>query len=200
MLLNNNLFKMNWFPDYKFILASKSPRRQQLLEGIGIKFNIRYFDGPEDYPTELTIYEIPVYLAENKARPFEGILNSDELVIAADTIVSIDDEILTKPADIKDGIRNLKKLSGRKHKVITGICLKSSKKQKSFYSVTEVTFKVLTEQEIEFYLNNFLPYDKAGAYGIQEWIGYIGITEINGSFFNVMGLPVQELYEEIQKF
>ena len=191
---------MNWFPDYNYILASKSPRRQQLLKEMGINFTIQNFEVSEDYPPELNIYEIPVYLAENKAKPFDGNLSENDLVISADTIVVLDNEVLVKPSDKEDAIRILKKLSGKKHKVITGICLKSMQKQKFFFSETDVYFKALTDEEIDYYLFNFKPYDKAGAYGIQEWIGYIGVSAIDGSFFNVMGLPVQKLYEEIQKF
>ncbi len=191
---------MDWQKNYSIILASKSPRRQKLLKDIGFDFVIKTFDVDEQFPDFLTTTEIPVWLAEKKAFPFEGILKENELVIAADTIVHLDGEVLGKPENEEHAFHILKKLSNRKHQVVTGVCLKRKLVQKSFFSVTDVVFKELTEEEINYYIKKFHPFDKAGAYGIQEWIGFIGIQRINGCFFNVMGLPIQRLYEEIQKF
>jgi septum formation protein len=191
---------MNWLPDYNFILASKSPRRRELLQSLGIRFQVKITEVDEIYPEEMIIMEVPVYLAELKARPFLPELSGNDLLITADTIVSLNGEVIGKPTDLEDAKKMLEKLSGCEHQVITGICLSSTTKQKSFHSITNVQFKVLSKQEIEYYVTAFRPLDKAGAYGIQEWIGYIGISHIEGSFYNVMGLPVQKLYEEIIQF
>jgi septum formation protein len=191
---------MIWFPKYNYILASKSPRRQQLLHGLGIEFQVRIKDVDEIFPAGLGPVEIPVYLAELKARAFLSELNPDDLLITADTIVFLEGEVIGKPEDLKDAEKFLRMLSGKEHQVISGVCLSSPGKQTSFYAVTNVRFKELAENEISFYLHTCKPYDKAGAYGIQEWIGYIGISHIEGSFHNVMGLPVQKLYEEIIRF
>jgi septum formation protein len=191
---------MDWIKKYHIILASKSPRRQQLLKELGIEFSIKTIDVEEDYPVGLSMEEIPVYLAELKAKSFEGILLKNDLVITADTIVWLNGKALGKPENKKQAVEMLKLLSNREHQVVTGVCLKSSQKQKSFFSVSNVTFKALTLKEINYYIDHYKPYDKAGAYGIQEWIGYIGITHIEGSFFNVMGLPIQTLYHELQNF
>ncbi len=182
------------------ILASKSPRRQQLLKELGIQFTVKSFDVEETYPGNLSKTEIPVFLAELKAKPFLVALKENELVISADTIVCLENEVLGKPADVDEATEILQKLSGKKHEVITGVSLLSKHKKTSFYAITDVYFKELTPDEINFYIENYQPFDKAGAYGIQEWIGYIGINHIEGSFYNVMGLPVQRLYEEVQKF
>jgi septum formation protein len=144
--------------------------------------------------------EVPVYLAELKASAFLPQLKSNQLVITADTIVWLEGRVMNKPADYQDGFRMLKALSGKKHQVITGVCLLSTEKKISFFASTDVWFKSLSDPEIQYYLENFKPYDKAGAYGIQEWIGYIGINRIEGSFHNVMGLPVQSLYEQLKAF
>lgn len=185
---------------YEIILASKSPRRKQLLSDLGLKFNVQSMDIPEIFPEGLTMTEVPVYLAELKASAFLAQLKANQLVITADTIVWLNGKVLNKPADYADGFRMLKDLSGNKHQVITGVCLQSTEKKISFYASTDVWFKQLTDDEIHYYLENSPPYDKAGAYGIQEWIGYIGIQRIEGSFFNVMGLPVQSLYEHLKVF
>lgn len=185
---------------YEIILASKSPRRRQLLNDLGLKFSVGSMDVPEEFPEGLGMTEIPVYLAELKAEAFRPELRENQLVITADTIVWLDGKVLGKPSDYDDGYRMLKGLSGKKHEVITGVCLLSSKKKISFFALTDVWFKSLTEEEIHYYLENFRPYDKAGAYGIQEWIGYVAINRIEGSFFNVMGLPVQSLYEHLKGF
>ncbi len=185
---------------FELILASKSPRRQQLLADLGLKFTVQSMDVPEVFPEGLGMNEVPVYLAELKAEAFRPILKNNQLVITADTIVWLDGEVLNKPADFADGFRMLKNLSGKKHQVITGVCLLSTEKKVSFYALTDVWFKELSDEEITYYLETYRPYDKAGAYGIQEWIGYIGIYHIEGSFFNVMGLPVQSLYEHLKTF
>lgn len=185
---------------YEIILASKSPRRQQLLSDLGIRFRVQSMDVPEVFPEELSMTEVPVYLAELKASAFLPHLKPGQLVITADTIVWLDGKVLNKPADYADGFRMLKDLSGKKHQVLTGVCLLSAEKKISFYALTDVWFKQLSDDEIRYYLETYRPYDKAGAYGIQEWIGYIGIHRIEGSFFNVMGLPVQNLYEHLKAF
>jgi septum formation protein len=148
----------------------------------------------------LTKEEIPVYLAELKAQPFKHDLGENDLLITADTVVCLEEHILGKPSSFGEAVEMLHKLSGKQHQVITGVCLSSQEKTKSFYALTNVDFKQLTTDEIEYYIHTFRPYDKAGAYGIQEWIGSIGISSIKGSFYNVMGLPVQKLYENIQNF
>ena len=186
--------------NYEIILASKSPRRQQLLTDLGIKFRVQPMDIPEIFPEGLGMTEVPVYLAELKAEAFRPFLEKHQLIITADTIVWLDGEVLNKPADYADGFRMLRNLSGKKHQVVTGVCLLSPEKKVSFYASTDVWFKELSDEEIHHYLEHYKPYDKAGAYGIQEWIGYIGIYHIEGSFFNVMGLPVQSLYEHLKAF
>jgi len=185
---------------YEIILASKSPRRRQLLSDLGLKFSVQSMDIPEEFPENLGKTEVPVYLAELKAEAFRPLLKNNQLVITADTIVWLDGNVLNKPTDYNDAFRMLKNLSGKKHQVITGVCLLSTEKKVSFYALTDVWFKPLSDEEIHFYLEHFQPYDKAGAYGIQEWIGHIGIYRIEGSFFNVMGLPVQSVYEHLKEF
>lgn len=191
---------MNWFPDYNYILASKSPRRQQLLRSLGIKFRVVIKEVDEIFPPELSSEEIPVFLAKLKATPILPDLNENDLLITADTIVWHNGHVLGKPKDKKEASQMLHDLSGHEHQVISGVCLSSFKKQISFFATSNVQFKILSDQEINHYISECKPFDKAGAYGIQEWIGYIGITHIEGSFYNVMGLPIQKLYEEIQKF
>lgn len=191
---------MEWFPQYNFILASKSPRRQELLHSLGLRFEVRLKETEENFPVTLTKEQIPVYLARLKAVPFTDELKENDLLITADTIVWIDGKVLGKPENSEEARQMLLSLSGREHQVISGVCLTSRKKQKSFYAISNVQFKPLNDSEIEYYISEFKPFDKAGAYGIQEWIGAIGITHIEGSFYNVMGLPVQRLYEEIRNF
>ena len=191
---------MNWLPDYNYILASKSPRRQELLRELGINFSVEIHDVDESFPNNLYREEIPVFLAEQKAKPFFGKLAKNDLLITADTIVWLNGEVFNKPANKPEAIEILQKLSDNEHQVISGVCLTSTHKQKSFFSISNVRFKKLSPGEINFYIDEYKPYDKAGAYGIQEWIGYIGITHIEGSFFNVMGLPIQQLYSEIIQF
>jgi septum formation protein len=194
------LSEMNWLPKYNFILASKSPRRQELLQSLGIKFKVLVGDGDEKYPDNLGKEEIPVFLAEQKAKYFLKDIKENDLLITADTIVWFNGQVLGKPKDKYEAIATLQLLSGNEHQVISGVCLASANKQKSFFSISNVTFKNLSLPEIEYYISEYKPFDKAGSYGIQEWIGYIGITHIEGSFYNVMGLPIQQLYSEIQKF
>ncbi len=185
---------------YNIILSSKSPRRQGLLKELGWKFTIKVKDVEEVYPDHLIREEVPLFLSELKAAAFTEELSEKDLLITADTVVYIDDRIIGKPIDYEDAVKILKLLSGKKHEVITGICLKSKSKQKCFHVVTDVFFKVLSDHEIQYYIEQYKPFDKAGAYGIQEWIGLIGIEKINGSYFNVMGLPVKELYDEVMAF
>lgn len=188
---------MNWLPNYNYILASKSPRRQELLHLMGIEFSVKVKEVEEKFPEGLSKYEIPEFLARLKSSPFLPELQKNDLLITADTIVYLDGEVLGKPGNPKEAENMLQKLSGKEHQVISGVCLTSCSKQTSFHAETNVQFKQLTEEEIQFYIKTYKPFDKAGAYGIQEWIGFIGITHIEGSFYNVMGLPVQQLYEEI---
>ena len=186
--------------DYKIILASKSPRRKELLAGLDLPFEVIIHEVDEIFPDELPMDEIPVYLAKLKAEPFYNELRSDSLIITADTIVWLDGVVLGKPNDYEHAATMLHQLSGKKHVVVTGVCLTTKDKQVTFSASTDVYFKDLTESEIDYYLKNYHPYDKAGSYGVQEWIGYIAIEKIEGSYFNVMGLPVQRLYEELTKF
>jgi septum formation protein len=182
----------------KLILASNSPRRKQLLGGLGIPFEVRVLQGiDESYPETVPTDKIAEFIATNKAKAYE--VAADEILITADTVVIVDGEILGKPADAVDARQMLRKLSGKSHHVITGVSLKSYDKQKTFSVDTEVTFKTLSESEIDYYVTRYKPFDKAGAYGIQEWIGYIGVTSLRGSYFNVVGFPVQRIYDELCK-
>jgi septum formation protein len=182
---------------YRFILASKSPRRQQLLRELGIPFELITKEVDESFPAHLQEGEIPLYLCRKKADAFDGELTPETLVITADTVVWINNHVLNKPESRDEAINMLRELSGSRHEVYTAVCIKSSVKQESFAARTDVWFKPLTQGEIEYYVDNYKPYDKAGAYGAQEWIGYIGMERIDGSYFNVMGLPVKELYEKL---
>ena len=185
----------------KIILASNSPRRRELLAGLDISFEVKVIPGiDESYPEDLPAVEVPQYISKAKADAYLGMIDNDTMVITADTVVVLDDEILGKPADDDDARRILHKLSGKTHQVITGVCLTSLDKQRVFAVTTGVTFKQFTEQEIDYYVSHYHPLDKAGAYGIQECIGHIGVTALNGSYFNVMGLPVQRIYMEMQDF
>ena len=191
---------LNNLEDYQLILASQSPRRHQMLKELGLDFKIQTKDVEEVYPDHLKGEEIPVYLAKLKAEAFVLDLNEKELVITADTIVCVDDMVLGKPKDRDEAVSMLKLLSGRSHQVISGVCLKSKEKEASFSTTTHVHFKELSLEEIDYYIDNYKPFDKAGAYGIQEWIGFVGIDGIEGSYFNVVGLPIQRLYQELNKF
>lgn len=161
---------------YKVILASNSPRRKELLSGLGLEYEVKVMPGiDETYPDTLPTEEVPVYIAREKAEAYRKSIAEDELIITADTVVCIDGEVLGKPADAAEAHDMLRKLAGRTHLVITGVCLTTSQFQKSFASVTEVTFDKLTDDEISFYVDKYRPFDKAGAYGVQEWIGYVGV-------------------------
>jgi septum formation protein len=185
---------------YHIVLASQSPRRRHLLKELGLKFESVSLEMDEVYPGSLKREEIALYLAEAKARAYPGeLMTGNTLLITADTIVWLDGENIGKPTGFDHAVELLTRLSGRKHEVITGVCLKTIRETRSFYSCSEVCFRDLSQEEIRYYVAHFKPYDKAGAYGVQEWIGYIGITRIDGSFYNVMGLPVQHLYEELKK-
>ena len=184
---------------YKIILASQSPRRQQLLKELGLEFSVQPLDVDETLPAHLKHKEIAIYLSELKAKAFDFSGSENCLVITADTIVWLDEEVLPKPGNYKEAFEILSKLSGREHEVITGVTLRTSEKLESFCSITKVYFKDLSEAEIDFYIRECKPYDKAGAYGVQEWIGFIGIDRIEGSYFNVVGLPVKELYDALEK-
>lgn len=188
------------FDHYEIILASQSPRRQQLLKDMGFKFKVIVTDVDEIYPQEMPVSEIPVYLAEIKANAIANEIKENTLIIAADTIVTIGNKVLGKPRDEADAFDILQQISGRMHKVITGVCLKTSLKQKSFFAESNVYFRHLSDEELNYYITNYKPFDKAGAYGVQEWIGYVGIEHIEGSYFNVMGLPTQMLYKELINF
>ena len=185
---------------YNIILGSASPRRKELLSDIGIKFSIQTTDTEEEYPSTLKEEKIAEFLAQQKSKFLSENQKINDLLITADTIVSYKDEDLNKPQDKKQAFNTLKKLSGNTHKVITGVCIKSIKKEVIFSVTTMVTFKKLSYKEIEYYINNFNPFDKAGAYGIQDWIGQIGIQRIDGSYSNVVGLPTKELYEQLELF
>jgi len=189
--------------DKDIILASRSPRRKELLSSLGITFRVVEPAVCEDYPPNLKREEIALYLAARKAESViqkESKKDEDFVIIASDTIVCLGDMILNKPASRQEAISMLQKLSGKKHQVITAVCIEGNAHSHSFYSETNVYFTKLQDDEIEYYVDNFKPYDKAGSYGIQEWIGFIGIEKIEGSYFNVMGLPVQKLYTELKNF
>ncbi len=183
--------------NFHIILASNSPRRKELLKGLDIPFTIKVKSGvPEAYPSTLPVNEVSQYIAKEKATAYQ--VEPNELLLTADTVVILGSHVMGKPHNAAEAKRMLRGLSGKTHQVITGVCLTTTQKQKSFSVVTNVTFKTLTDEEINYYVSIYKPYDKAGAYGIQEWIGYIGVTKLEGSYFNVMGLPVQRIYEELQ--
>ena len=186
--------------NYRIFLASNSPRRKELLSGLGIPFEVRVNgDIDESYPSDLPLEAIPLHISRKKAAAYLQTMSADELIITADTVVVASGEILGKPADASDAHRMLRLLSGTTHQVITGVCLTTTDHQVAFSVTTDVTFKDLSDEEIHYYIDHYRPYDKAGAYGIQEWIGYIGVTGLHGSYFNVMGLPIQRIYEELRK-
>lgn len=191
---------------YNIILASGSPRRKQLLEGLGIKFQQRVADNiDESYPADLPAEEVAQFISHKKAEAYLPELSGQDLLITADTIVVVPDGrgksvILGKPRDAAEAVDMLRQLSGKTHQVITGCCLATLERQRHFSVVTDVTFKPLSDNEIIYYVDNYHPFDKAGAYGIQEWIGYIGVTALHGSYFNVMGFPIQRIYTELQDF
>ena len=188
-MLRNKLKK------YTLILASGSPRRQQFFKDLDLDFEIRLKEIEEIYPPELKAHEITNYLAELKASAFEGELNPNEILITSDTIVWHNDKALGKPKDEQDAFEILKSLSNATHEVITSVCFKTNKKVEILYEITKVTFNELSEESIRYYLENYKPYDKAGSYGIQEWIGFVGVSKIEGSYANVMGMPTDKVYE-----
>ncbi len=182
------------------ILASNSPRRRELLSGLGLTYEVRTMPGiDESYPDTLQGEQIPIYISSKKAEAYLHTLKADELLITADTIVWLEGRVLGKPADESEARQMLRALSGRTHQVITGVTLATTAFQKSFASVSQVTFANLTDEEIDYYVTRYRPLDKAGSYGVQEWIGFIGVEHIEGSYFNVMGLPVQRLYRELKE-
>lgn len=184
---------------YQIVLASNSPRRQELLKGLDIPFTVRVKeDISEDYPHDLPVDQIPLFIAKKKAAAYD--IGDNELLITADTVVVLDREVMGKPHNASDAKRMLRALSGYTHQVVTGVCLTTRQRQRAFTTVTDVTFKELSDDEIDYYVTHYHPFDKAGAYGVQEWIGYIGVTKLQGSYFNVMGLPVQRIYQELKRF
>lgn len=186
---------------YHILLASNSPRRRELLGGLGVEYEVVSLpEIDESYPPTLQGVEIPTYIAARKAEAYSQWMKDDTLLITADTIVWLDGKVYGKPADAQDACKMLRELSGKTHTVITGMALTTRDKQRTFAVESYVTFAQLDEAEIEYYVSKYKPFDKAGAYGIQEWIGYIGVTALEGSYFNVMGLPVQRLYQELKQW
>ena len=187
--------------DYKIILASNSPRRKELLSGLDIDYETRVIpDVDESYPNSLQIEDVAVYLAEKKASAYQPELKDKELLITADTVVLLENKILGKPANEEESATMLRVLSSKTHKVITAVCLTSTEKQVSFSDTSLVTFGKLIDAEIDYYVSKYKPFDKAGAYGVQEWIGYMAVERIEGSYYNVMGLPVFKVYKELKEF
>lgn len=186
---------------YNIILASNSPRRKELLSGLDLHYKVKTLpDVDESYPENLKGKEIPIYIAKEKANAYLSYIKDDTLLITADTIVLLDGQVYGKPVDLEDAKRMLHKLSGKTHQVITGVCITTKQKQHTFGVTSEVRFAKLEDSEIDYYVDKYKPTDKAGAYGIQEWIGYVAVEYISGSYFNIMGLPVQRLYQELKKF
>jgi septum formation protein len=183
----------------KIILASQSPRRKQLLEWAEIDFEVEVSAADESYPGNLPVEEIPVFIARNKAKAIHQKRNDDSIILAADTIVVLNDEVINKPGNRAHAIKILRSLSGKQHQVITGVVILKNNKEISFADVTLVTFHQLSDEQIIFYVDEYKPYDKAGAYAIQEWIGVAGIQSINGDFYNVMGLPISRVLQELNK-
>ena len=184
---------------YHIILASNSPRRRELLAGLDIEYEVKVLPGiDESYPDTLAAEDIPQYISREKAAAYEAVLQPDDLVITADTIVWTEGRVLGKPKDEEEAKAMLRQLAGRTHQVITGVTLLTKAMKRTFAVTSEVTFDALTEEEISYYVERYRPLDKAGAYGIQEWIGYVGVSALHGSYFNVMGLPVQRLYKELK--
>ena len=185
---------------YNVILASNSPRRRELLADLGINFEVRTIKGiDESYPDDVPVLEIAEYISRKKALAYQADMGNDELIITADTVVILGDEVLGKPTDSDDACRMLRELSGKTHKVVTGVTIVTANDTRSFSAVSDVEFATLSDDDIKYYVNNYQPLDKAGAYGIQEWIGCMGVRHINGSFYNVMGLPLHRLYSELER-
>ena len=186
---------------YHIILASNSPRRKELLSGLDIKYEIKTLpDVDESYPGNLQGEDIAIYIAREKANAYAAYMQDDTLLIAADTIVLLEGRVYGKPVDAEDAMQMLRDLSGKTHEVITGVCISTKAKQKTFSVSSQVRFAQLEEDEINYYVSKYKPLDKAGAYGIQEWIGYVAVEYISGSYFNIMGLPIQRLYHELKNF
>lgn len=186
---------------YNIILASKSPRRQELLKGINMDFSVLTKDVDESYSKNISVFDVAPFLSLKKAKAFdEDELPENYLVIAADTVVVVNDRILGKPVDADDARNMLRLISGKKHFVITGVTIRTAERIKTFSDTSKVSFDVLDMDEIEYYINEYRPFDKAGSYGIQEWIGYIGVNNVEGSYFNVMGLPTHKLYQMLKSF
>ena len=184
---------------YKIILASNSPRRKELLGGLGIDFEVRTLQGiDESYPSTLKGEDIPMHISAKKAEAYRATMADNEMIITADTIVYDNEEVLGKPRDREDAVRMLRQLSGHAHEVITGVSVLTKSCTIQFASTSKVYFASLSDEEINYYVDTYKPFDKAGAYGIQEWIGFVGVTRIEGSYFNVMGLPIQRLYTELK--
>lgn len=185
---------------YQIILASNSPRRKELMSGLGVDYVVRTLpDVDESYPADLSGAEIPAYISREKADAYRAIMQPGKLLITADTIVWLDGKVLGKPEGREGAVEMLRSLSGKSHQVFTGVCLTTTEWQKSFTAASDVEFDALSEEEIQYYVDKYQPMDKAGAYGVQEWIGYIGVKSISGSFYNIMGLPIQKLYGELKK-
>ncbi len=185
---------------YRIVLASNSPRRKELLGGLGVEYTVKTLpDIDEGYPATLSGEEIPLYISREKAAAYVPMMEEDELIITADTIVWLEGKVYGKPVDEAQAKEMLRALSGKTHQVITGVTLTTRSGQRSFAVTSNVTFAPLSQEEIDYYVDNYRPLDKAGAYGVQEWIGFIGVTRLEGSYFNVMGLPVQRLYTELRK-
>lgn len=186
--------------DFDIILGSASPRRKELLAGLDLDFRIVKINADESFDKEMELHRVPVFLAEKKSLEYDGELKEKEILITADTVVIIQDEILNKPSNKLESFEMLKKLSGNRHEVVTGVCIRSKNKTKSFSDLTAVHFNELSDEEIEYYIKKYQPFDKAGSYGIQEWIGYVAIYGMEGCFYNVMGLPLPRLYHELKLF
>lgn len=187
--------------DYHIILASNSPRRRELLRGLDLDFEIKVLPHvSEGHPDDMSAVDIPLFISKEKASAYKDMLKPRDILITADTMVILGNEALGKPRDDDEARKMLHALSGKTHKVVTGVSLSATVKERSFAVTTDVTFKDLSDSEIDYYVSHYHPLDKAGAYGIQEWIGYVGVTGIRGSYFNVMGLPVQRIWDELNKF
>ena len=201
MVIKTEIMILNNLKKYKVILASGSPRRHELLEGLGIDFKVEIIkDIDESYPENIPAKETSLYIARKKAEAYKSLTDSGHLVITADTVVVCNETVLGKPSNEEEAVKMLKLLSGKTHQVITGVAISTKEKTESFAVTTDVKFSAISDEEIYYYIDKYKPFDKAGAYGIQEWIGYIGVEYISGSYYNVMGLPIQRLYRELKKF
>lgn len=185
--------------DKKIVLGSKSPRRQKLIQELGFPVELRTLEVEENYPEGLQPIEVPAFLAQKKSLPLRNLLANNEVLVCADTIVLFENEVLGKPLDSKDAIQMLTRMSGKQHEVYTGVCIFHEGKEHNFTSQTSVFFSQISQEEIKFYVEHSKPFDKAGSYGIQEWIGYIGVEKIHGCYYNVMGLPLHDLYRALKE-